>query len=143
MREQKIENFVNIYQQLSKDSLHLLDDIYHPSICFSDPLHTVNGLDDLHSYFADLYSNVTECRFDISSFHSVDDNAFLYWTMYYRHPKLASHKEIAVQGHSHLVFDGNKIKLHRDYFDVGELLYQQIPFIGPVIKLINKRATQS
>jgi hypothetical protein len=63
--------------------------------------------------------------------------------MKYRHPKLANNKEITVKGHSHLVFNGDKIVEHQDYFDVGALLYRNIPLVGSVIKLIDKRATQS
>jgi len=143
MSTQRVESFVNIYQKLNKNNLHLLGDIYAPNIHFSDPLHEVAGLDDLHSYFSDLYSNVQECGFDITSHHCAGDNAFVYWVMKYRHPKLANNKEITVKGHSHLVFNGDKIIEHQDYFDVGALLYRNIPLVGSVIKLIDKRATQS
>lgn len=141
MSTAKVETFVNIYQQLNKHTLHLLADIYHHDIVFSDPLHKVSGLSQLHGYFADLYSNVTECQFDIKSSHCSGDNAFVYWVMSYRHPKLASHNQINVNGHSHLIFNDDKIITHQDYFDVGELLYRHIPIIGSVIKLIDKRAT--
>lgn len=135
--------FVGIYQQLNKQNLHLLDDIYHNDIHFSDPLHKVEGLSQLHNYFADLYSNVTECKFEITAEHCSGDDAFIYWIMRYSHPKLAGNKQITVNGHSHLTFSGEKIISHQDYFDVGALLYRNIPVLGSIIKLIDKRATQS
>ncbi|MGO2013162.1 MAG: nuclear transport factor 2 family protein [Pseudoalteromonas sp.] len=137
-----VDKFIAIYQQLNKRNLALLDDIYHSDIRFTDPLHEVKGLANLHVYFANLYSNVTECHFDIADSFTSDDHAFVYWTMVYRHPKLAGHKKIVVNGHSHLVFEKSKIISHRDYFDVGSLLYRHIPVLGSIVKLIDKRAAQ-
>lgn len=139
---QNVDKFVAIYQQLNKHNLSLLDDIYHQDIHFVDPLHEVSGLVDLHQYFANLYSNVTQCHFDISDAHTSEHHAFVYWTMTYRHPKLSGHNKIMVDGHSHLVFDGEKIINHRDYFDVGALLYRHIPVLGSIVKLIDKRAAE-
>ncbi len=141
MSESRVATFVTIYQQLNKHTLHLLADIYHQDIVFSDPLHKVSGLAQLHEYFADLYSNVSECKFAINATYCSDDDAFIYWVMTYRHPKLAGNKQIDVSGHSHLVFQQDKIIQHQDFFDVGALLYRHIPIVGSVIKLIDKRAT--
>ena len=55
-------------------------------------------------------------------------------------PKLASGKTISVEGHSKLVFKEGKIINHRDYFNVGEMLYKHIPILGGVINYIDKRA---
>ena len=83
-----LDRFIEIYQSLNKNNLQLLDDIYHPSIQFIDPLHTVNGLESLHHYFENLYANVLSCQFSIKDTASSNNKAFIYWTMHYRHPKL-------------------------------------------------------
>ena len=142
MSNHRTDKFIAIYQKLSKENLHLLSDIYAADIHFSDPLHEVDGLADLHQYFAKLYSNVIECTFDISDAVSVGDNASVYWTMYYRHPKLSNGQQIAVAGHSKLTFTGDKISLHKDYFDAGALLYRHIPILGSIIKYIDNKAAE-
>ena len=135
-----VDKFVEIYQKLDKDNLDLLTEIYAQNIHFIDPLHEINGLEDLRGYFCGLYSNVKHCQFDISDTYECDDKAFLYWTMHYAHPKLASGRTISVEGHSKLVFKEGKIINHRDYFNVGEMLYKHIPILGGVINYIDKRA---
>lgn len=135
-----VDKFVDIYQKLNNSNLDLLSEIYCDDIQFSDPMHNINGIVELRKYFANLYSNVTHCQFDITDSFSVANNAFVYWSMHYVHPKLASGNTITVQGHSKLTFNGDKIIEHRDYFNVGELLYKHIPLLGSVIKLIDKRA---
>lgn len=135
-----VAKFVDIYQQLDKSNLHLLNDIYSEQIKFKDPMHEIHGISELTRYFSNLYSNVKHCQFDISDTYECDDKAFLYWTMHYAHPKLASGKTISVEGHSKLVFKEGKIINHRDYFNVGEMLYKHIPILGGVINYIDKRA---
>ena len=34
-----LDNFINIYSQLSVDNLNLLDSIYHQDVMFIDPMH--------------------------------------------------------------------------------------------------------
>ncbi|HEA17943.1 hypothetical protein LCGC14_2560880 [marine sediment metagenome] len=143
MGNHKTEKFIEVYQSLNKDNLFLLDDIYHQDIVFQDPLHQISGLTELTDYFSGLYSNLSYCKFIISDAISTDDKAFVYWTMQYAHPKLNGAQQISVAGHSYLRFAGEKIINHRDYFDVGALLYRHIPLLGSVIKYIDKRAVQS
>ena len=135
-----VDKFVDIYQQLNSSNLDLLSDIYANNIQFIDPMHEINGIESLRDYFANLYSNVKHCQFDITDSFGINNNAFVYWTMHYSHPKLASGKTISVQGHSKLIFDNDKIVKHRDYFNVGELLYKHIPILGSVVSYIDKRA---
>ncbi len=42
-----LNNFVSVYQTLSTDNLDLLSNIYHTDVTFIDPMHKVEGLDDL------------------------------------------------------------------------------------------------
>jgi hypothetical protein len=135
-----LDEFVNTYQKLDKNNLELLTQIYSHDVCFIDPMHQVNGIQDLTHYFANLYSNVKFCNFEITDSFVSGDNAFIYWNMQYAHPKLASGNTITVQGHSKLQFSGNKVSNHRDYFNVADMLYKHIPLLGSAIKFIDKRA---
>ncbi|AXV66998.1 MULTISPECIES: nuclear transport factor 2 family protein [Pseudoalteromonas] len=141
MDKATLDRFINVYQTLNKDNLHLLDEIYHQDIQFSDPLHAVDGLAALHGYFKNLYANVISCEFNITDVEHTTNKAFIYWTMFYRHPKLNKGKKIAVEGHSRLVFSNEKIIQHRDYFDAGALLYRHIPLLGSAVRFIDKRAS--
>lgn len=138
-----VDAFINMYQQLNKDNLHLLQQVYRDDIGFRDPMHQVNGIDDLTRYFANMYLNVTHIEFDIKEVvvsHS-NSQAALYWTMTYSHPKLNKGQHIQVEGMSQLKFD-DKIYAHRDYFDLGQMLYEQVPFLGGLISLLKNRAAK-
>ena len=138
-----IDAFIDMYQKLNKDNLHLLRQVYRDDIGFRDPMHQVNGIDDLTRYFANMYLNVTHIEFDIKEVVVNHNNtqAALYWTMMYCHPKLKKGQLIHVDGMSQLKFD-DKIYAHRDYFDLGQMLYEQVPFLGGLIGLLKNRASQ-
>jgi hypothetical protein len=141
-KPQWLVNFIDNYSQLSIDNLDLLENIYHRNITFIDPLHKVQGFENLQKYFYGLYENLTSCRFNIDHTFENKNEAAIYWVMSYQHPKLNSGKMITVQGHSHIKGENEKVIYHRDYLDAGVMLYEQLPIIGKVIQWIKTRATK-
>lgn len=134
-----VEKFNTMYQSLDKDNMHLLRDVYSDDIVFVDALHEIKGIDALKQYFEGMYQNLLYCRFNIHDVQSTDSSAYLSWKMEYAHPKLGGKKNISVDGVTHLKFD-DKVTYHRDYADMGQMLYEQIPLLGSVIRQVKKKA---
>ncbi len=103
---------------------------------FEDPAHRLEGNDALLEYFVNLFENVEQCEFHIHHQHQSGDTGFIVWTMLLRHPKLNRAKQVQVEGVSQIVFKDDKVCYHRDYFDLGAMLYEQIPVLGVVVKKI-------
>lgn len=139
-RPQIIDDFISMYQQLNKDTLHLLTEVYSDEVIFQDPLHKVQGLENLTTYFANLYANVDFIEFNIKDVSSTHEQASVFWEMHYRHFKLNKGNLITVEGMSQLKFS-SKITSHRDYFDLGSMLYEQLPLLGHMIKLVKNKAS--
>ncbi len=138
----EIGSVVEVYQKLDKHNLHLLEKIYHPEVVFEDAAHRLEGRDALCDYFQTLYTNVTRCDFVIDEQQQVGDRGFLTWRMELRHPKLQNGAPILVNGASHLKFSQSQVIYHRDYFDLGEMLYENLPLLGAVIKIVKQRLGQ-
>lgn len=143
MSEKTLNAFTALYQVLRKENLPRLGEVYHSEAVFEDPLHRVEGLEALTRYFSHLYENLNHCHFEIEQSHLLEQRGFLYWKMRLSHKKLNSGKDITVSGHSVLTFKEEKVIHHRDYFDVGEMLYEQLPVIGRVIKMIKVKASDA
>ncbi|GIU48025.1 nuclear transport factor 2 family protein [Shewanella algidipiscicola] len=137
-----LQNFIAVYTELSTDNLVSLEKIYHPDIEFIDPMHQVFGLPALLRYFTGLYQQLLSCDFVIEHVLEGEREAAIYWTMTFRHKQLRGASPISVQGHSHLKAQDNKVIYHRDYLDVGEMLYEHIPLIGRIICAIKQRAAK-
>lgn len=134
-----LRRFGHTFATLDRHNLHLLDSLYSDDIVFADPLHEVHGLPELHRYFEQLYSNVSQLGFDFHGFdQTAEGEGYLRWTMSFRHPRLASGKLIQVPGCSHLMWR-EKVYRHRDYFDAGALLYEHLPVLGGVISWLKRR----
>ena len=137
-----LNNFVATYQKLSNTNLALLADVYHKEVTFIDPLHHVAGFDNLSKYFNNLYQHLTHCQFDIKHVVCCENEAALYWQMSYKHPKLNQGNMVVVEGHSQIKGHEDKVIYHRDYLDIGAMLYEQLPLLGRLIKWIKARASR-
>jgi len=138
-----LTNFINVYHQLSTDNLQLLNGIYHAKVDFIDPIHEIHGFDALSHYFDGLYQNVSYCQFNVHHVVETELEAAIYWTMIYQHKQLNGGEKITVTGSSHLKAFEGKVIYHRDYIDLGEMLYENIPLLGRLIIWIKKRAANA
>lgn len=135
-----LTNFVSVYQTLSTTNLDLLTTIYHTEVTFIDPIHKVEGFDELYNYFVNLYQNLATCEFVIENVIAEHDEAAIYWKMSYQHPKLNKGDVVTVFGHSHIKGKDDKVIYHRDYLDLGAMLYEQLPVFGRLTKWIKAKA---
>lgn len=130
----------NLYQRFDKKFLKSMADVYGDDIQFRDPLRALNGLSNLTDYFTGMMEDLIECRFEFH--HSMElperGEALLFWTMHYRHRKLAGGKQLELTGNTHLLFK-EKVYYQRDYFDAGSLLYEHVPVMGFAIRQIKKK----
>lgn len=140
MLEEVNQRFRTLYNELNKDTLEKLSDLYDADIVFVDPIHSVDGLGELTEYCRNLYANVQSIHFD---YHDVSYGPGLFhqdWTMTFEHPKMNKGEPITVAGSTRVrVNELGLITEHRDYYDVGEMIYRNIPVVGSFIGMINKR----
>ncbi len=135
-----LSRFIALYQQLNLQQVHRLPEVYADEVIFIDPAHRIEGLTALGDYFAALYQRLAYCRFEIISQQHEGAQAWLSWVMTFSHPRLAAGQPIRVEGATRLEFDSaGKVRVHRDYFDLGALLYEQLPLLGPLVRVIKGR----
>ncbi|QXB55100.1 nuclear transport factor 2 family protein [Aeromonas sp. FDAARGOS 1415] len=138
--DESLARFVALYQQLDRDELHRLSEVYASEVLFTDPAHRIEGLAALTDYFSCLYQRLAYCRFVITSQLQQGRQAWLGWTMTFSHPRLRGGTPVTVEGATRLEFDeAGKVCLHRDYFDLGAMLYEQLPLLGPVVRTLKGR----
>lgn len=137
------EGVMKFYQTFTLESLKNLADIYSEQIKFIDPVHETNGLDDLHHYFKATMTNVAECEFNFSDVVEQSDIVYLSWQMRFQHPKLSHGQDIFVDGVSRLHIAAGRVVEQQDFYDMGAMIYQQVPVLGAVVKSIKKRMASS
>ncbi len=136
--ETVVERFKQTHYRLNGGSLGLLNELYDDDVSFEDPFHRIAGLPQLTAYFESLYRHVTSCSFVFHDEAATQDQAFLTWTMSWVHPRLNGGRLVTVPGSTHIRFR-EKVWYHRDYFDTGAMLYEQLPVIRSIIRAIKAR----
>ena len=132
-----IANFKNFYRNLVAVPLDDISDIYTQNIHFIDPVHAIDGVAELRAYMDALCSNLTSGRFEFLDEVVKSGTAYIKWNMHFVHPKLGG-QQITVRGISHIQFT-DRIYFHEDVYDLGEMLYLQVPLIGPVNRWLKNR----
>lgn len=129
------------FNGLNKDTMPLVEQFYAPNTHFLDPVVDLKGSAAVRKYYENLYENVISIRFEFASEVTQGDEKVATWTMILRHKRLRGGDEIRVIGNSHFKFDpqtGQAI-YHRDYFDMGEFIYEGLPVVGRVIRYVKSK----
>lgn len=131
-----IEKFKYYFSQIDLTNSSILDETYSEDIVFKDPIHEISGIENLKEYFNKLNDNLIEGSFRFTDESIVDNKAFLSWEMNLKlkRPK----KNVRASGISVLIIE-DKIISQRDYFDAGELFYENIPLLGGIIRSIKNK----
>ena len=135
--KQLVDQLKSYYKDLHAADLSELHRIYADNVTFKDPVHTIQGLVDLEDYFQALCSDLSDCRFEFLDELVSEGSAYIKWVMHFRHPKLGN-RLISVRGVSHLKFS-DRIDYQEDFYDMGAMLYEQLPLLGNVTRWLRHR----
>lgn len=135
-----LQEFRHLFNTMGSGNLGDLARVYSEEVVFTDPFASVRGLDNLTKYLGNSYQNVISCRFDFEPAVVEGQRVAIPWVMYLKHKRLKGGEEVSVDGLSLLTITGNRVSAHRDYFDAGELLYENLPVLGRMVKWIRGHA---
>ncbi|MBU14027.1 MAG: transcriptional regulator [Gammaproteobacteria bacterium] len=130
------------YLSIGSENVADLESLYTSDIHFEDPSHAVQGKRSLMRYLHKQFSNLSKCSFKFHSSIASETDIFLTWTMFLNHQKLRGGDTIRVEGSSYLRTRNGKIYYHRDYFDMGAMLYEHLPLLGRIIQRLKHRLGQ-
>ena len=136
MSKEIVKKFKRYFTELNLEDLSVLNEIYSDKVLFQDPIHEINGIENLKSYFKKLNENLIQGSFLFTDETIIDNRAYLSWELILRLKK--PNKKVRASGISVLTFE-QKITQQRDYFDAGELFYENIPVLGGIIRLLKKK----
>ena len=136
MDKNTIEKFKNYFTQMDLKNNTILKEIYAEDVLFTDPIHKIQGIDNLSQYFNKLNDNLIEGTFQFTEEALIDNKAYLSWDMKLKLKK--PKKRVQASGISVLTIE-DKVISQRDYFDTGELFYENVPVLGGLIRSIKRK----
>ncbi len=136
----RVKKIIKAFNEFNPEKHEILNSFYSADVLFQDPVVQVKGLDQLKKYYASAYKNVKSIEFKFHKIRQSDDFYFATWTMNLKASGLNSGQTYPVEGLSVIEFDShNLVKFHRDYVDLGAMVYEKLPFIGKLIRVIKSK----
>ena len=137
MMTERTTQFIDNINALEASNIRdILARTYTNDVVFVDPVKKIEGIEALNFYFEKLYHSVNHCKFELSSSLLNDQYESLQWIMHLRHKKIKSGNDIYLDGASFIEYRDNKVCYQKDYYDLGALIYEQIPILGSVVKKV-------
>lgn len=119
----------------------MLDATYAPDVYFNDTLKVVRGSAALKHHLRDSAAAIEDCRVTIEDNTRTAAGEYLIrWRMMIRFKQFRRGVDTWTVGVSHLRFaaDG-RVVYHQDYWNAADGLYEHIPLLGSLIRLIKRR----
>lgn len=108
-----------------------LEELYAEDIRFRDPVTSAEGMAEVRAYFRHFGEQAKGATVEIDGNIVEPGEAAVFWTMTFE----GGH---SVAGVSYMKI-GERIEEERDYFDLGEAVYEQVPVVGWLTRLVKAR----
>ena len=136
--EQAVARLVQCFEQLAPASLPQLAALYAPDARFKDPFNEVQGPAAISTVFEHMFRTLDAPRFVVTTQIVQGPQAMLTWD--FRFNFKGELRTRTVRGATHLHFDDQgRVRLHRDYWDAAEELYEQLPVLGALMRWVKRR----
>jgi steroid Delta-isomerase len=135
-----LQRAVEFFETLSLPALDRIDDVYAADAFFKDPFNEVHGLPAIKQIYRHMFTQVDAPRFVVTMRVLQGDDAFLTWDFLFRMKRFSAEPQ-CIRGATHLRFDGDgRICVHRDYWDAAEELYEKLPVLGGLMRVLKRAA---
>jgi steroid delta-isomerase len=137
-----LARLVTFFETLTPQTVAQLKQVYAADAHFRDPFNDVQGHAAIIRIFEHMFVQLREPRFVVIERMAQGEQAFLTWELHFsfaRWPEVGH----VIRGATHVRFDAaGLIALHRDYWDAAEELYERIPLLGALMRLLKRAANR-
>lgn len=131
--------YAEFFQTLNaEESKEKYAEFFAKTSTFEDPFQKVKGLDAIYKVFEHMYATLYNPKFFVEEIISEGSVAYLRWSFVYKYSKNADEESFI--GVSRVVFDSDgKVVSHIDYWDAGYNIYEKIPLLGSILRLLKSK----
>ena len=127
--------FENLSKEDTEESYRIFFD---ENSSFEDPFQKVKGLDAIYKVFEHMYTTLEDPKFTVNEIVENESIAYLKWHFYFKLSK--NEEEQSFVGVSRVEFDRlGKVISHVDYWDAASNVYEKIPLLGSLLRMIKRK----
>lgn len=133
--------YAEFFESISRNTpLEEYSKVFDEKIYFEDPFQKVNGIKKVYAVFEHMYDTLYDPHFSVNEIVCEKDCAYLRWDFSYQ--RSSKHKVETFTGVSRVQFlQSAKVISHIDYWDAAENIYEKVPLLGSLIRVIKRRIT--
>lgn len=124
------------FQTLTPESLERVGEIYAQEAVFVDPFNQLTGLASVRAVYQHMFDTLKQPRFVVTTTVVSERHGFMTWDFLFECRGQAQQISGCTQFELN---DQGLIILHRDYWDAAQQVYEKIPLLGAVIRMIRRK----
>lgn len=130
-----LTSLLELYGHLTERNVKHLYMHYTQDAFFKNPITEVYTTEEIQKYFLKMVDKISDVHYVFDNIIEKGNQAFTTWVMTARFMG----REFSVQGASHFKFDDNDLcEYQRDYVDLSEEIYEQVPLLGLMFRGIKR-----
>ncbi|MCG6968068.1 MAG: nuclear transport factor 2 family protein [Chromatiaceae bacterium] len=131
-----VRRYVDFFERLQPASLESLGDHFSEAARFTDPFNDVRGHAAIRAVFAHMFATCERPQFAVDEAVDNGRTAYLRWRFSFGQDDARRH----IEGVSRVLFDTDGRALeHIDYWDPARQLYEHIPVLGSLFRVLRRR----
>ena len=136
--QQPLAAYVKLFEEMTPQSVYLLDNYFTPDAVFQDPFNDVQGSEAIKRIFQHMYESCEQPRFVVHSSALSGDMAWIHWDFSFSFRQ----RPMNIAGASMVRFNENGLVTeHIDYWDAASQVYEKLPLIGWLVRRLHRLFT--
>ena len=135
-----LNKYIEYYETLTPRSVRLLEKLAEPQMRFKDPFNYVEGVNQVVEIMRKMFEDVSNPKFRVEDTAWGQDGrtAFMKWVFTFGPDK--DPEKNRVTGMTEIIFTHDKlVASHIDYWDAAENIYERVPVLGSILRLIKSK----
>ena len=133
-------DYVRYLEALDRESVDQLDRYVSEDVHFRDPFNDSRGIARMRAILTDMFDSVESPRFEVTDHVCGDTYCYLDWRLSGTLRALPRAGQWSVEGVSRVRFDSSgRVAEHIDFWDAASGLYESLPILGRVLRVIRRR----
>jgi steroid delta-isomerase len=132
----RFSDIADWFQTLTPASLERVGEMYAQDAVFIDPFNQLEGLTSVRAVYQHMFDTLKQPRFVVTTIVERERDGFMTWDFLFEYRGQVQQISGCTQFELN---DQDLIVLHRDYWDASQQVYEKIPLLGAVLRMIRRK----
>ena len=136
--QEVVTSYIAFLEGMTPESLERFSEVFAADARFCDPFNDVRGIDSVRRVFEQMFEQLEDHGFKVLDHAAAGNRAYLNWE--FRCTRRGKSQGFVIEGMSTVDFneDGKAIA-HIDHYDAASQVYESIPLLGAVLRVLRRR----